>query len=294
MNPLKSRIRNQENRRKFGFVLKLILLVLLEYLYEGYKPIQPILQDNIFISYILRAIIFLLSASLIISFARFIILRFYLKKTDEDKVQPNFVLGINRIATLLDVFATLISIMLGFGINPIEFLTSITIVAAAIALLTKDYITNIVNGLIIMFSDQLAVGDKVKIGSQKGFIQDITLINLVMKDEAGDMVIIPNNQVLTVDVVNYSRNNTYKVSVEAELNLTSGLQLEELEKNLIAILKTYNDAIVLEGANLRILERKANSVLVRYYFPLKTSNQAKEEQIKQEINKVLISENYGK
>lgn len=294
MNPLKSRIRNQENRRKFGFVLKLILLVLLEYLYEGYKPIQPILQDNIFISYILRAIIFLLSASLIISFARFIILRFYLKKTDEDKVQPNFVLGINRIATLLDVFATLISIMLGFGINPIEFLTSITIVAAAIALLTKDYITNIVNGLIIMFSDQLAVGDKVKIGLQKGFIQDITLINLVMKDEAGDMVIIPNNQVLTVDVVNYSRNNTYKVSVEAELNLTSGLQLEELEKNLIAILKTYNDAIVLEGANLRILERKANSVLVRYYFPLKTSNQAKEEQIKQEINKVLISENYGK
>lgn len=294
MNPLKSRIRNQENRRKFGFVLKLILLVLLEYLYEGYKPIQPILQDNIFISYILRAIIFLLSASLIISFARFIILRFYLKKTDEDKVQPNFVLGINRIATLLDVFATLISIMLGFGINPIEFLTSITIVAAAIALLTKDYITNIVNGLIIMFSDQLAVGDKVKIGLQKGFIQDITLINLVMKDEAGDMVIIPNNQVLTVDVVNYSRNNTYKVSVEAELNLTSGLQLEELEKNLIAILKTYNDAIVLEGANLRILERKANSVLVRYYFPIKTSNQAKEEQIKQEINKVLISENYGK
>lgn len=294
MNPLKSRIRIQENRRKFGFVLKLILLVLLEYLYEGYAPIQSFLQDNIFVSYILRAIIFLISASLIISFARFIILRFYLKKTDEDKVQPNFVLGINRIATLLNVFATLISIMLGFGINPIEFLTSITIVAAAIALLTKDYITNIVNGLIIMFSDQLAVGDKVKIGLQKGFIQDITLINMVMKDEAGDMVIIPNNQVLTVDVVNYSRNNTYKVSIEAELNLTSGLKLEELEKNLIAILKTHNDAVVLEGANLRILERKANSVLVRYYFPLKASNQGKEEQIKQEINKVLISENYGK
>jgi len=294
MNPLKSRIRSQENRRKFTFALKLILLIFLEYLYEGYKPIQPFFQDNMFISYILRAIIFLLSASLIISFARFIILRFYLKKTQEDKVQANFVLGINRIATLLNVFIILISIMLSFGINPIEFLTSITIVAAAIAILTKDYITNIVNGLIIMFSDQLAVGDKVNIASKKGFIKDITLINLVLKDESGDTVIIPNNQVLASEVVNYSRNNTYQVSIEAELNLTSAQQLKELEENFLSILKTYGDKVILEDSYLRILERKANSILIILQFPLKSSSIGLENQIRQKISEVLISENYGK
>ena len=294
MNPLKSRIRSQENRRKFTFTLKLILLIFLEYLYEGYKPIQPFFQDNMFVSYVLRAIIFLLSASLIISFARFIILRFYLKRTQEDKVQANFVLGINRIATLLNVFIVFISIMLSFGINPIEFLTSITIVAAAIAILTKDYITNIVNGLIIMFSDQLAVGDKVNIASKKGFIKDITLINLVLKDESGDTVIIPNNQVLASEVVNYSRNNAHQVSIEAELNLTSARQLKELEENFLSILKTYGDIVILEDSHLRILERKANSILIILQFPLKSTSIGLEDQIKQKISKILISENYGK
>jgi len=294
MNPLKSRIRSQENRRKFTFTLKLILLIFLEYLYEGYKPIQPFFQDNMFVSYVLRAIIFLLSASLIISFARFIILRFYLKRTQEDKVQANFVLGINRIATLLNVFIVFISIMLSFGINPIEFLTSITIVAAAIAILTKDYITNIVNGLIIMFSDQLAVGDKVNIASKKGFIKDITLINLVLKDESGDTVIIPNNQVLASEVVNYSRNNAHQVSIEAELNLTSARQLKELEENFLSILKTYGDIVILEDSHLRILERKANSILIILQFPLKSTSIGLEDQIKQKISEILISENYGK
>lgn len=293
MNPLKSRIRSEENRRKFGFAIKLIFLILLEYLYEGYSPIQSFLQENMFLSYILRASIFLLSASLIISFARFIVLRFYLKKTDEDKVQPNFVLGINRIATLLNVFATLISIMLAFGINPIQFLTSITIVAAAIAILTKDYITNIVNGLIIMFSDQLAVGDKVKIGNQKGFIQDITLINLVLKDDTGDTVIIPNNLALTVDVVNYSRNNSYQISIDAEITISPDFHLEKLDSLLLSVLKNHETSVVLESAFLSVLERKPTSLLIRYHFPLKMGSKSKELAIRQDINQVLISENYG-
>ncbi|MFT7426772.1 MAG: small-conductance mechanosensitive channel, partial [Algoriphagus sp.] len=161
MNQLKSIIKNKENVRRRNFVIKLVLLIALEYLYEGNSFFTNYIADNVLIQAALRSLIFLLSGNLIISLGRIAILKFYLQKTDDHKVQPNFVIGIGRISSILNVNILLISVMLLLNIKPLEFLTSITIVAAAIALLTKEYITNIVNGLIIMFSEQLEIGDKI-------------------------------------------------------------------------------------------------------------------------------------
>jgi len=229
MNHLKSSIRNKENVRKTYFAFKFIFLIILEVFYAGNTIISPFLVQYEILSHVIRALIFLLSANLIFSLGRIITLRIYLQQREETKVQPNFVVGIDRIEFLLNLLAILISSMLAFGIRPLEFLTSITIVAAAIALLTKDYITNIVNGLIMMFSDQLEIGDKVQIGRHTGFIRDITLINLVLKNDAGEIILIPNTMALTTDVVNYSKNNSHQLIFDAELSIKNELQLNELE-----------------------------------------------------------------
>uniref|UniRef100_UPI004047A4AA mechanosensitive ion channel family protein n=1 Tax=Algoriphagus sp. TaxID=1872435 RepID=UPI004047A4AA len=240
MNHLKSSIRNKENVRKTYFAFKLIFLVILEVFYAGNTLISPFLVQYEILNHVIRALIFLLSTNLIFSLGRIITLRIYLQQREETKVQPNFVVGIDRIEFLLNLLAILISLMLAFGIRPLEFLTSITIVAVAIALLTKDYITNIVNGLIMMFSDQLEIGDKVQIGRHTGFIRDITLINLVLKNDAGEIILIPNTMALTTDVVNYSKNNTHQLIFDAELSFKKELHLTELERVLEVILEQYD------------------------------------------------------
>jgi small-conductance mechanosensitive channel len=174
----------------------------------------------------------------------------------------------------------------------LEFLTSITIVAAAIALLTKDYITNIVNGLIMMFSDQLEIGDKIQVGRHIGFIRDITLINLVLKNDSGEIILIPNSMALTTDVVNFSKNNTHQVIFDTEIATKDEINLNQLEEKLEEVLEKYPEVILKEGSQLNILERKADTLLVRFQFPIKTGEKPTEIQVKKALNQALIDWRY--
>jgi small-conductance mechanosensitive channel len=289
MNQLKSIIKNKENVRRRNFVIKLVLLIALEYLYEGNSFFTNYIADNVLIQAALRSLIFLLSGNLIISLGRIAILKFYLQKTDDHKVQPNFVIGIGRISSILNVNILLISVMLLFNIKPLEFLTSITIVAAAIALLTKEYITNIVNGLIIMFSEQLEIGDKIAVGKNTGFIRDITLVNLVLKGETGEIILVPNNLIFSSEVVNYSKNNSHQVIIDSEIPFNTNVQLEELESCLLKELTPFEDRIFVDGAQLNVLERKPESLVVRFQFPIKTGEKEIEKNAKNAINQAIIN-----
>ncbi|MDI1324205.1 MAG: mechanosensitive ion channel [Algoriphagus sp.] len=294
MNHLKTSIQSKENKRKRNFAAKLLLLIILEFFYEGDTILSPFLVQYSILYNVVKALIFLLSANLLISLGRIITLRFYLQKTDDSKVQPNFVIGIDRISSILNVNAIVISFMLAFGIKPLEFLTSITIVAAAIAILTKDFISNIINGLIIMFSDQLEIGDKIHIGKSTGFIRDITLSNIILKNDTGEIIIIPNSMVLASEVINYSKNNTHQMIFDTELPYSTELQLSGLEEKLNQVLTSFSEYVFLEGAQLNVLERKAETLLVRYQFPIKSGEKATEIQVRKVINQALIDWSHEK
>ncbi|MEB2781909.1 mechanosensitive ion channel [Algoriphagus sp. C2-6-M1] len=289
MNQLKSIIKSQENKRRRNFLLKLVLLLILIVGFESNTWLTPLFERYAIIANVVRALIFLLSGNLIISLARIITLQFYLKRTEESRVQPNFVIGIDRLATLMNVIVILVGLMLLFGVEPLKFLTSITIVAAAIALLTKDYITNIVNGLIIMFSDQLEIGDKILIGKNVGFIRDITLINMVLKSETGELIIVPNTLALTSEVVNYSKNNSHQMIFDSELPFYTKIELNELESQLNHSLADFSELVFVDGAQLNVIERKPESIIVRYQFPIKSGEKTTESNVRKVINQALIN-----
>jgi small-conductance mechanosensitive channel len=198
-------------------------------------------------------------------------------------------IGIDRISWILNVNILLIAIMLAFNIKPLEFLTSITIVAAAIALLTKDYITNIVNGLIIMFSEQLEIGDKITVGKNTGFIRDITLVNLVLKGESGEIILVPNNLIFSSDVVNYSKNDSHQVIIDSEIPFHSNIKLQELEVFLSKELAPFSERVFVDGAQLNVLERKPESLVVRFQFPIKSGEKEIEKNAKKAINQAILN-----
>lgn len=288
MNHLKTSIQSRENLRKRNFAFKLVLLLLLVFSSEG-STLFALLRDRYpILDNLVRALIFLISANLLISMGRIITLRFYLQKTDDSKVQPNFVIGIDRISSIVNVNIILISFMLALGIKPLEFLTSITIVAAAIAILTKEFIANIINGLIIMFSNQLEIGDKIHIGKSTGFIRDITLSNVTLKNDTGEIILIPNSLILSSEVVNYSKNNTHQMIFDTELPYSSDLDLNLLEQRLISSLRDFDALVYMDGAQLNVLERKAENFLVRFQFPIKSGEKATAIQVRKRINQNLI------
>src|SRR5690606_12377662 len=84
-----------------------------------------------------------LTGSILVSIGWFVFISLYRRQAKRsNRLRGNYVLGITQIATLLNVIFAVLGLMWVFGVNPKEFLTSITIVAMAIALLFREYITN--------------------------------------------------------------------------------------------------------------------------------------------------------
>lgn len=221
-----------ETRKKRIFFLKLFLYVMLFSSGKFLPAYSEFLQQNPSLSNIHSAILFLLGGNILISLTRLIFARLYLRKVREEKVHGNFLLGITWISNILNSVVFAIALMFAFDIRPLEFLTSLTIVAAAIAILTRDYVNNIINGLIIMFTDQFSLGDMIEVGGQKGNIEDITLLNTVIKREDGYLSIIPNNLLMSVQVTNFRIKETKDFSMDFELSLEKDQSLESLKFDL--------------------------------------------------------------
>lgn len=180
----------------------------------------------------LGGVLSFLIPSIILSIIRFSMITIYNARHAHRAVRGNFVVGINRLTAVANAICAIIALMIIFGIRPLEFITSLTIVAMALAVTFRDYITNMISGLIIMFSDQLSIGDRIKFGDHQGRIVDITLANLVIQDEEDDIVMVPNNLVFTSTFTNLSAYRSRLFTVRFELPLHVAVKIDELENVL--------------------------------------------------------------
>ncbi|MBR9774225.1 MAG: mechanosensitive ion channel [Cytophagales bacterium] len=286
METEKSSIEVNERRKRIIFVLKVLAYFAFLVLQETIEPSKNLLYSRLY--NIADALTFLLAGNILVSLGRIFLVRFYLRKTKTISLHNNFVLGINRIAHLLNVIILLIALMIFFEIDPKEFLSSITIVAAAIALLSRDYIINMLNGLIIMFSDQITLGDYIRVGEHQGRIKDITLLNVVLLNEDHDLVMIPNSLMLTANVVNYSRQNIRKLTFDFETTNHSSLDVDEMEKKLKLIIEPYNKEVLSESLSLKTISILKDIVKMKLQVQLSNPSKETERKIRRIINQSII------
>lgn len=225
-----------------------------------------------------------LTGSILVSIGKWLIVSWYSRRNKKnDRVRGNFVLGVSQIAGIATVVFAVIAVMLALGINPKEFLTSITIVAMAIALLFRDYITNMISGLLIMFSDRFTIGDNIKIGEYEGRILDITLVNIEVKNEDDDIVLIPNNTAFTANIINQSLHNSRKVTVEFQLPLAHAHNQAALDQRLQTLFARYEADMVAGSYRLRLLEIDKESAHYKVQVQIHSRGNLKKQQVRDAI-----------
>lgn len=282
----KSLIQTIESKKKRVFILKMVIYLMLLLGPRFIPEIQDYLLRYSYLNSIHRAILFLLGGNILISMGRLFTARIYLRKNSDEKVHGNFLLGITWISNILNSVVFVIALMLAIDIRPLEFLTSLTIVAAAIAILTKDYVNNIINGLIIMFTDQFSLGDTIKIGETTGVIEDITLLNVVIKKEDGYKTIIPNNLVLGVQVTNLSRLDHRKVDFQMELPYHNKFNIAQIESILTGDFekRIKNNEVANIKVELVAIQKEVYSIKVSL-----ESSLSKEKEIRSELHQSLLN-----
>ncbi|MBL7831000.1 MAG: mechanosensitive ion channel [Saprospiraceae bacterium] len=263
-------------------LIKLLLFVLA--ILDQFKGFFNIFEPyNHYLSVLSRYIIFFFIVEFL---QRFIV--FFYKIRRKIRKQDNIVVGIGQIATLVKVFGLQFWLLMLLDISIKELFTSLSIIAAAIAIIAKDYVSNVISGMVLTWSDQLSINDYIKIEDFKGKIIDITLINLHLLSDDDDLIYIPNNLAFSTKIVNYTKIAIKKTSIEFELDTRNLSSIEELETKLINSLKDYEQDIKPGSYNLKVFELKKNAISFKFQYILSHPDRELEKEIKKKtIRRIL-------
>lgn len=81
--------------------------------------------------------------------------------------------------------------------------------SVGIGLGLQSIVNNFVSGVILIFDRPLRIGDTVEIGDKKGRVREIGIRSSRLMTEEGAEVIIPNGDVLSHNIVNWTLSNSY-------------------------------------------------------------------------------------
>ena len=281
-------------KRRLLILARIVALALIVFARVNYYEwlmnlkISPIRNPNLIemIDLLLGFGIFALSANLIIVFLSWL----YRRRKQIPYNQPdNVVLGLENLYYLLLSGATIVLVLAFMGVEPGNLFTSLSLVAAAIAIVSKDYISEIISGMIISFSNEVSIGDYIKIGDNKGKIIDLNLTKIVFLNEDDDIMYIPNTKVFNSDIVNYTRKQIKRVSIEFEVDLKAIKNIEALEADLIETVKDYHEHIQPGSFTLKIGDIKKDSVTLKFLYILNQINRELEQDIRRKTVRRVVN-----
>lgn len=237
--------------------------------------------------YYITALLSIAIFLMILDFVQFFVIGWY-RKRHKVKGSDNFIIGVNHIYSIVLVVGVFVGMLSLFHIDVKEVFTSLSIIFAGLVLLTKDYVSNMINGMILTFSGQISIGDNVRIGQHRGKITDITLQNIHLLNDDDDMIYIPNNVLLSSEIVNYTKREIKRTSIDFDIDLKHLKTVEDLEKQLIDSLRPMHELIKPESYYLRVADVKKDSIALKFQYILKEPNKELERQIRRRAIRRLV------
>jgi small-conductance mechanosensitive channel len=264
-------------RSKLSLIFKTILVIAILAIYQY----MPHLLDYLPVSTtLLTIIIHYFAITTGFSVLRVIVIRRYLSRNNlpPDHID-NFTLALKRLSSITAhiVFFFVLLSLLGIAIG--QFFTSISIFAAAIVLLSREYIINFFNGLVMLFTDRFSINDYVKVGEYKGRIRDVTFQSVELLTASGEVVYVPNSLMLQKEVANLSKSKNKVISEEYIVGIVTHKQFVDLEKQTQQAFADKNLKPVIS-----MVKVDKDSCTVRVEIPVKQYNFA----LEQEARKILI------
>jgi small-conductance mechanosensitive channel len=160
----------------------------------------------------------------------------------------------------------LILLVLGFLVAvaasglPVDKITVILgALGVGIGLGLQSIVNNFVSGIILIFDRPLRIGDTVEIGSKKGRVKEIGIRTSTLLTEEGSEVIMPNGDVLSQSIVNWTLSNNHaRISMNFSIETAPGI--DDLKPEIAEIIK----------GNDKVVERREINVILSHVSSKKT------------------------
>ena len=138
------------------------------------------------------------------------------------------------LSTLMRYLILMIGVLFGLAAMGVDT-TKFTIVAGAlgvgIGFGLQNIVNNFVSGIILLFERPIKVGDLIQVGEQTGLLKQVGLRASVMRTTEGAEIIVPNGQLLSTQVTNWTLSDPLR-----RLHLDIGVAYGNKPRDVIALL----------------------------------------------------------
>jgi MscS family membrane protein len=266
--------------------VELILLAGVVVLYNmGHLLFADIPRLETILLVILRFIIFLFGASLLV---RLLAMIYRSRKHLPYHKKDNVTIGLSNLFILFIGIYGVISVFGLFGVSITTMFTTLSIVAAALAILSKDFFADIISGMVISFSREISIEDYVKVGEHKGRIIDINITKTALLNEDDDIIFLPNSTVFSSDIINYTKKQIKKTTIEFEVPTGAFPSVDQLEDQLRAAMDEFHHLIEPNSYSLRVVNIKKDLITYKFQYSLVQFNRDLERQVKRKAVRHLI------
>ncbi|RMH04720.1 MAG: mechanosensitive ion channel family protein [Planctomycetota bacterium] len=127
-----------------------------------------------------------------------------------DATLAGFLANIARTGLLVMVF---ISAVGKLGVETTSFVAVLGACGLAVGLALQSSLGNLAAGVMIMFFKPFQVGDFVEAGGTVGVVEEILVFSTRLKTGDNKRIIVPNSQITSGTIVNYSANDTRRIDL---------------------------------------------------------------------------------
>jgi len=129
----------------------------------------------------------------------------------------------------------------------------------------QDLTSSLVSGIIIAFEKPVNVGDIVEVAEQSGTMKSIGFRSSVITNLDGADVIIPNNTLLSSNLINWTMSDE-KRRVDVEVQVLYGADLDKVKKMLLELLDSDERILKLPAPSIEFSQLKYSIVDLHIYF----------------------------
>ncbi|WP_338874890.1 mechanosensitive ion channel domain-containing protein [Spirosoma sp. SC4-14] len=181
---------------------------------------------------------------------------------------------VSSVLTLIRLAIVILGVLLAVAASGIS-IDKLTVVLGAlsvgIGLGMQTIVSNFVSGIILIFEKPFRIGDYVELADKKGRIRDIGIRSSKMITVQGSEVIIPNGDLLSNRLVNWTSSDTYlktelifKVGADADLKAIQQI-IEQETRQLDGTIQSMAPEVLVTALSADTLELKATVWISNIY-----------------------------
>ncbi len=207
------------------------------------------------------------------------------------QLDPSIVQLLRNVISVVFVALGSASILSQFGVNVLSLITGLGVVGIAVGFAAQDTLGNFVAGTTLLIERPFRIGDWVQVNGQLGKVREITLRNTRLVTRDNVYTSIPNSEVASSEILNYSAGGPLRLTVA--LGIAYGESIAAAREVLVPVMQKSERIMQRPVPLVRVDELADSSVNLQLIFWIEPSEIATEPAIRASIleaSKVALDE----